>query len=183
LAPATGAPGPHAFAVRGLASLVLRYRPRPSLPASRVVTMRIRPSCRGGMAERTMILRNSEEEYFSQPGWTNGPTSDLRKTDLPVGQDLRPALVPRTQRAVQRCAADPGPSIDLVSIKGWVPDLRRTVEETLRRVRDTRGKLAAACAASGAREAFRVAFAFQPAETPAFARLMPRATMRCSRPG
>ena len=29
------------------------------------------PLAEAGWAERTMILRNSEEEYFSQQGWTN----------------------------------------------------------------------------------------------------------------
>ena len=65
LSTSPGVPGPHAFAVRGR-SARLATRPRPSHPASRFVTMRIRPSCRGGTAQIIRVeLRKTEEKYFS----------------------------------------------------------------------------------------------------------------------
>jgi|SRR5579871_637461 len=65
LSTSPGVPGPHAFAVRGRIAR-LAIRPRPSHPASRFVTMRIRPSYRGGTAQIIRIdLRKAEEDYFS----------------------------------------------------------------------------------------------------------------------
>ena len=44
------------------------------------------------------------------------------------------ALVPRTLRSTKWCAAEPGTMLT----QTWVPALRRTAEEALHRVRDTR---------------------------------------------
>src|ERR1700756_5213119 len=66
LAPATRAPGPHALAVRAC-TVRLKAHARPSLPASRVVTMRIRPSCRGGMrGENHKIMKIGSKIFFAR---------------------------------------------------------------------------------------------------------------------
>jgi hypothetical protein len=58
-----GAPGPHAFAVR-TRILRLTTRARPSHSAPRVVTIAIRPSCRGGMRGMDHRLPKNGREYF-----------------------------------------------------------------------------------------------------------------------
>jgi hypothetical protein len=69
LAPATGAPGPHAFAAcddrrssRGVITSI----------ASRltIVTTRSPLFIEAGRAQETMIFRNSEWKYFSRGGWS-----------------------------------------------------------------------------------------------------------------
>ncbi len=64
LSTSPGVPGPHAFAVRARAVRPVALA-RPSQPAARFVTMRIRPSCRGGMMGDNHIILKSVNEYFS----------------------------------------------------------------------------------------------------------------------
>ena len=94
LAPATGAPGPHAFAVR-LRIARLTMRSRPSHPASRVVTTARTPlASRRDVVTIIMILRKTEDVYFSRGGLT-GPSRDC-----PTGKSVaRPnARIPRRDR-------------------------------------------------------------------------------------
>ena len=53
-----GVPGPHAFAVR-VRTARLSMRPRPSHPASRLVTIAMRPSYRGRMSRGDHRFRNN----------------------------------------------------------------------------------------------------------------------------
>jgi hypothetical protein len=61
-----GAPGPHHFAVRQCAARQSAH-PRPPPPASRVVTIAIRPLCRGGMDTSLLIFGKLQAQYFRNP--------------------------------------------------------------------------------------------------------------------
>jgi hypothetical protein len=68
LAPATGAPGPHAFAVRLCAARRTAHS-RPSPPASTSVTTRP-PLNRGGMGGGNHHFTKNGRDIFSRGGWT-----------------------------------------------------------------------------------------------------------------
>jgi hypothetical protein len=74
LSASQGAPGPYDFFVR---NEVIRPRKacaltpsRPSHPVSRVVTIAIRPSGRGGMHELKHISEKQKTKIFSRQDWT-----------------------------------------------------------------------------------------------------------------
>ncbi len=62
-----GASGPHDFAVR-IDAARLTTSSRPPQPASRVVTIAIRPLCRGGMRGKILKIRNSEKRNIFARG-------------------------------------------------------------------------------------------------------------------
>ena len=70
LTPATGASGPHDFAVR-LTRCSSKAHPRPPLPAPTSVTMANAPLSRDGMAKNKQVIWiESEAKYFCKKGWT-----------------------------------------------------------------------------------------------------------------
>src|SRR6201999_4126201 len=80
LAPATRAPGPHAFAVR-MVSHVLRYFASIASRAPRLVTTGRTPLLsRRDIVTIIIILRKTEAEYFSRNGLTGSPR------DCPTGK-------------------------------------------------------------------------------------------------
>jgi hypothetical protein len=64
-----GVPGPHAFAVRSSRARRTRCHVHRSPPHDRDDAFV--PLVEAGWAQETMILRNSEDKYFSPTSWTN----------------------------------------------------------------------------------------------------------------
>ncbi len=99
LAPAFGAPGPHAFARPPRAPLVSQHPRVHRSPASRLVTIAMRPSCWRRDADRMLpICRNCKKGYLRQIGTTG---------NLRMG-GMRERSGSRAQKA---CAGRRGPDL------------------------------------------------------------------------
>jgi hypothetical protein len=131
------ASGPHDFAVRLMAPLVLLRQSVHRIPLPTSVTIAKRPSSGGGTAgDIWLIWGGGEAENFSAGDWTTQISLNLfnkfpraRKRRRPVGAN---SLVSRT-----RCSASSAVHRRAGTRFRWAPDQQRIAESALRSIRGT----------------------------------------------
>jgi hypothetical protein len=117
LSASVGAPEPHDFAVRNRAARQAA-QPRPSLPASRSVTIGQNALCiEAGWRDTNMHFRKTKVKYFSRRDWTaesalnrfakfDFPRTDFFLAKRPAHSDRWPSARPAGKSATQRGSAE-----------------------------------------------------------------------------